>query len=78
MQAGLTGKIVSPKLYVACAISGAAQHMAGCGYSRKTIVAVNRDPDAPIFYQRADPRAWSGDYKKVMPAFQKKCEDLLK
>jgi electron transfer flavoprotein alpha subunit len=75
IQVGLTGKIVSPKLYIACAISGAAQHMAGCGYS-KTIVAVNRDPDAPI-YQRANIGV-VGDYKKVIPAFQKKCEELLR
>lgn len=75
MQVGLTGKIVSPQLYIACAISGAAQHMAGCGYS-KTIVAVNRDPDAPIF-QRANIGV-VGDYTKVMPAFHKKCEELRK
>ncbi len=74
MQVGLTGKIVSPKLYIACAISGAAQHMAGCGYS-KTIVAVNRDPDAPI-YQRANIGV-VGDYTKVVPAFHKKVEELL-
>ncbi len=74
MQVGLTGKIVSPKLYIACAISGAAQHMAGCGYS-KTIVAVNRDPDAPI-YQRANIGV-VGDYTKVLPAFHKKVEELL-
>lgn len=74
MQVGLTGKIVSPKLYIAAAISGAAQHMAGCGYS-KTIVAVNRDPDAPI-YQRANIGV-VGDYTKVLPAFHKKVEGLL-
>ena len=74
MQVGLTGKIISPKLYIACAISGAAQHMAGCGYAQ-TIVAVNRDPEAPI-YQRAT-LGVMGDYKKVMPALQKKCEELL-
>ncbi len=64
MQIGLTGKTVTPELYIAVGISGAGHHMAGCGNARN-IIAINTDPEAAIY---KDAR-WGvvGDYRKVIP-----------
>jgi electron transfer flavoprotein alpha subunit len=74
LQVGLTGKIVTPALYIAVAVSGASQHLSGCSGS-KNIVAINKDPEANIF--KVAQYGVVGDYKKILPPFTAKVKELL-
>ena len=74
IQVGLTGKIVTPDLYFAIAISGSSQHMSGCS-GAKNIIAINKDPEANIF--KAARFGIVGDWKKVLPPFTDKLKELL-
>jgi electron transfer flavoprotein alpha subunit len=72
-QIGLTGKTITPELYITVGISGASQHMAGCS-GAKVIVAINKDREANIF--RAARYGVVGDWQTVLPAFIEAVRDL--
>ena len=73
-QIGLTGKIVSPDLYIAVGLSGASQHVSGCSGSR-VIVAINKDPEANIF--KVAHYGIVADWNKALPAFTAKVKQLM-
>ncbi len=74
LQVGLTGKIVSPDLYIAVAVSGSSQHLSGCSGSR-VIVAINKDSEANIF--KVAHYGIVADWKKALPAFTARVKELV-
>jgi len=73
LQVGQSGKVVSPKLYIAVALSGAMSHITGC-LGSKVIVAINKDKEANIF--NVAHLGIVGDYKEVVPALTAKLKEL--
>ena len=73
-QVGLTGKTITPDLYITVAISGASQHMAGCS-GAKVIVAINKDAEANIFKEAR--YGVVGDWESVLPALTEAIRELI-